>query len=199
VRSKPRRLHYLGVSFGLTQQLLNFWCRAGFAPLYLRQSASDTTGEHTVVMLAALEHPDVRGGSTGGNSSTDEGWLSPFVSDFRARFMSLLGGAFRTLPPALALSMLSPRLAFGEAEGAAAAAAAADGSGPVVTRGDGRLLGPHDLKRLQARIHVVCVTLCVNDTSACCTLTLCATVRHSLGVAADCTYAMCTGLQQQPR
>jgi tRNA(Met) C34 N-acetyltransferase TmcA len=38
------RLHYLGVSFGLTQQLFNFWQRAGYEPLYVRQSASDTTG-----------------------------------------------------------------------------------------------------------------------------------------------------------
>ncbi len=40
-----KRLHYLGVSYGLTQQLYNFWKKCGFEPLYLRQSASDTTGE----------------------------------------------------------------------------------------------------------------------------------------------------------
>lgn len=49
--SRPERLHYLGVSFGLTQPLYNFWSRAGFRPLYLRQSASETTGEHTAVMV----------------------------------------------------------------------------------------------------------------------------------------------------
>lgn len=41
---KPIRLHYLGVSFGLTQQLYNFWQRSGYEPLYVRQSASDVTG-----------------------------------------------------------------------------------------------------------------------------------------------------------
>lgn len=43
--SKPMRLHYLGVSFGLTQQLFNFWQRAGYEPAYVRQNASETTGE----------------------------------------------------------------------------------------------------------------------------------------------------------
>lgn len=61
------------MSYGLTQSLFNFWSRCGFRPLYLRQSASDVTGEHTVVMAAPLEHPDVEG----------TGWLDPFVNDFK--------------------------------------------------------------------------------------------------------------------
>lgn len=38
------RLHYLGVSFGLTQQLYSFWRRSAFRPVYLRQTPSDVTG-----------------------------------------------------------------------------------------------------------------------------------------------------------
>jgi hypothetical protein len=38
------RLHYLGVSFGLTQQLYSFWRRSAFKPVYLRQTPSDITG-----------------------------------------------------------------------------------------------------------------------------------------------------------
>lgn len=72
---RPERLHYLGVSFGLTQQLYNFWHRAGFRPVYLRQSASETTGEHTAVLLRPLVHPEVEGTA----------WLDPFVTDFRVR------------------------------------------------------------------------------------------------------------------
>lgn len=131
---KPIRLHYLGVSFGLTQQLFNFWQRAGYAPAYIRQSASDVTGEHTCVMLQALQHPEVAGTA----------WLEPFVTDFKARFMSLLGGAFRGMAPALALSILNPKLQFSEADGAAGVQ-----QGLVVTRGDGRQMSPYDLKRLQ--------------------------------------------------
>ncbi|WIA39314.1 hypothetical protein OEZ86_005429 [Tetradesmus obliquus] len=132
---KPIRLHYLGVSFGLTQQLFNFWQRAGYAPAYIRQSASDVTGEHTCVMLQALQHPEVAGTA----------WLEPFVTDFKARFMSLLGGAFRGMAPALALSILNPKLQFSEADGAAGVQ-----QGLVVTRGDGRQMSPYDLRRLQA-------------------------------------------------
>lgn len=96
---RPERLHYLGVSYGLTQQLYGFWSRAGFLPVYLRQSASETTGENTVVMLHALASEEVQGTQ----------WLEPFVSDFRCRFMSLLAGAFRDMPPALALTILDPK------------------------------------------------------------------------------------------
>ncbi|GIM12120.1 hypothetical protein Vretimale_15547 [Volvox reticuliferus] len=132
---KPDRLHYLGVSYGLTQQLYSFWRKAGYEPLYLRQSASDTTGEHTCVMVRPLEHPDVEGTA----------WLRPFVSDFKSRFMSLLGSAFREMAPALALSILDPQLTWSEAEGQRAAQ-----EGVVVMRGDGSPLDAYDLKRLQA-------------------------------------------------
>ncbi|KIY97539.1 putative N-acetyltransferase 10 [Monoraphidium neglectum] len=139
---RPERLHYLGVSFGLTQQLFNFWHRGGFKPLYLRQSASETTGEHTAVMVRPLEHPEVEGTA----------WLDPFVQDFKRRLMMLLGGAFRDMSPALALSLLDPRLTWSDAEGSAAAAAAGagPGSGVVAVHGDGTPFTPYDLKRLQA-------------------------------------------------
>jgi N-acetyltransferase 10 len=35
---RPESLHYLGTSFGVTLQLFNFWNRAKFTPLYLRQT-----------------------------------------------------------------------------------------------------------------------------------------------------------------
>ncbi|KAL6744873.1 tRNA binding domain-containing protein, partial [Haematococcus lacustris] len=125
-----------GVSYGLTQQLYNFWRKCGFQPLYLRQSASDTTGENTLIMMTALEHPDVAGGTA---------WLDPFVRDFKQRFMVLLGGAFRTLPAALALSIIDPKLSWSEADSQTAVQ-----SGTSVTRLDGGPLTPYDLKRLHA-------------------------------------------------
>jgi N-acetyltransferase 10 len=85
-------------------------------------------------MLQPLQHPQVEGTA----------WLQPFVSDFKARFMTLLGGAFRTLAPALALSILNPKLVFSEAESAAGVK-----EGLTVARGDGRPMSPYDLKRLQ--------------------------------------------------
>jgi N-acetyltransferase 10 len=93
-------------------------------------------GEHTCVMLQALAHPDVP------NTS----WLQPFVSDFKSRFISLLAGAFKGMAPALALSLLNPKLVFSDTE-----ASAGVQQGVMVTRGDGRQLSPYDLKRLQVR------------------------------------------------
>ncbi len=46
-----------------------FWKRAGFVPLYLRQTTSELTGEHTCVMVRLL------------NSSIDDEvqWLGEFA------------------------------------------------------------------------------------------------------------------------
>lgn len=35
---RAERLHWLGVSYGLTTELLKFWKRAGYSPVYLRQT-----------------------------------------------------------------------------------------------------------------------------------------------------------------
>jgi N-acetyltransferase 10 len=51
-------LHYLGVSYGLTTQLLRFWKRSGFVPVYLRQTPQELTAEHSCVMLKVLEGRD---------------------------------------------------------------------------------------------------------------------------------------------
>jgi N-acetyltransferase 10 len=66
---RPEQLDYLGVSYGLTKDLLRFWKRSGYVPLYIRQTANDLTGEHTCVMLKTL-HSEVAGSA---------GWLSAFA------------------------------------------------------------------------------------------------------------------------
>ena len=70
--------------------------------------------------------------------------LQPFVADFRARFIALLTGAFRTFKPALALSILSPQLTFSEAETQSSIKA-----GLPVAKADGEPFSAYDLKRLQ--------------------------------------------------
>lgn len=35
---KPEKLHYVGVSFGATQSLYNFWRKLKFVPVYVRQT-----------------------------------------------------------------------------------------------------------------------------------------------------------------
>ena len=91
---QPQSLDYLGVSFGLTPPLHKFWKRASFAPVYLRQTPNDLTGEHSCVMLRTLD-----------TGTSDTQWLGAFVRDFHKRFLSLLSFQFRSFPSVLALSI----------------------------------------------------------------------------------------------
>eukprot|EP00124_Ichthyophonus_hoferi_P000690 Ihof_evm19s27 gene=Ihof_evmTU19s27 len=93
------RLHWLGVAYGLTEPLLKFWRRTGMAPVYLRQTENELTGEHSCIMLQALDASDLA-------TSVPEGWVDTYVQDFRKRFVNLLGFQFRTFNPSLALSLL---------------------------------------------------------------------------------------------
>ncbi|EJC97851.1 DUF699-domain-containing protein [Fomitiporia mediterranea MF3/22] len=93
---KPETLDYLGVSYGLTPSLLRFWKRAGYVPLYIRQTTSELTGEHSCVMVRGL-------------NSSNEGeleWLGEFAKDFRRRFLSLLSFKFREFGSVMGLSIL---------------------------------------------------------------------------------------------
>ncbi|XP_036620292.1 RNA cytidine acetyltransferase [Trichosurus vulpecula] len=90
-------LDYLGVSYGLTPKLLKFWKRAGFVPVYLRQTPNDLTGEHSCIMLKTLSEEE---------DSEQEPWLPAFWKDFRRRFLSLLAYQFSSFSPALALNIL---------------------------------------------------------------------------------------------
>ncbi|KAJ7422621.1 hypothetical protein WISP_37200 [Willisornis vidua] len=93
---QAENLDYLGVSYGLTPRLLKFWKRAGFVPVYLRQTPNDLTGEHSCIMLKMLHEED----------SEQEPWLTAFWKDFRRRFLSLLSYQFSTFSPSLALNIL---------------------------------------------------------------------------------------------
>ncbi|KAI1299816.1 hypothetical protein EDD11_006421 [Mortierella claussenii] len=96
---KVEKLHWLGVSFGLTAPLHKFWSKAGYVPVYLRQTQNDLTGEHTCVMLRTLE-------SSHTQTQCDPMWLSSFAKDFHHRFQSLLSFQFRSFSATLALSIL---------------------------------------------------------------------------------------------
>ncbi|CAI4218752.1 unnamed protein product [Parascedosporium putredinis] len=89
----PAAVDYVGVSYGLTPQLHKFWQRATFAPVYLRQTPNELTGEHTCVMIRPLD------------SSGDRSWLGAFARDFHRRFLSLLSYDFRTFHTRTALSL----------------------------------------------------------------------------------------------
>ncbi|KAJ2172150.1 N-acetyltransferase 10, partial [Coemansia sp. RSA 532] len=44
---RAARLHWLGVSYGLTSRLHKFWRSSGYAPVYLRQTSNELTGEYS--------------------------------------------------------------------------------------------------------------------------------------------------------
>lgn len=93
---KPESIQYLGVSYGMTQKLFNFWKKHEFKPVYVRLTQNDLTGEHTCVMLRLLKQ----------STNTTIDWLQSFYDDFTKRLVSLLAFDFRDLPLALSLSLL---------------------------------------------------------------------------------------------
>ncbi|KZT24613.1 DUF699-domain-containing protein [Neolentinus lepideus HHB14362 ss-1] len=128
---KPEKLDYLGVSYGLTPQLLRFWKRAGYVPLYIRQTQSELTGEHTCVMVRGL-----------GSAGEDElGWLGEFAKDFRRRFLTLLSYKFREFGAVMALNVL---------DAANAGVKYAEQSRALTSTELSFLFSPFDLKRLDS-------------------------------------------------
>ncbi|KAI1491190.1 GNAT acetyltransferase 2-domain-containing protein [Biscogniauxia mediterranea] len=128
---RPAALDYVGVSYGLTKPLHKFWKKASFAPVYLRLTQNDLTGEHTCVMLRPLEN------------SNDKTWLGAYANDFHSRFLSLLSYNFRNFHHSLALSV----------DESASAGARLDPSYKPVPLSKEALdatLTPFDLKRLEA-------------------------------------------------
>lgn len=91
---RPPALDYTGVSYGLTQPLHKFWYKGGYVPVYLRQTANDLTGEHTMVMLKPTNR-----------DSTDPSWLGAYAQDFHRRIMNLASYQFRTFSTILMLSI----------------------------------------------------------------------------------------------
>ena len=131
---RPQALDYLGVSYGLTPPLHKFWKRAAFAPVYLRQTANELTGEHSCVMIRTLS-------SSSGN--TDNAWLGAYARDFHKRFLALLSFQFRAFPSILALSIIE----------SANAGAKLDTAYPIQSLTKSELdasFSPFDLKRLDS-------------------------------------------------
>lgn len=127
----PERLHYMGVSFGLTPQLYNFWKKSQFFPLYLRQTPNDLTGEHTMIMLKNLKSDDLE-------IQCDPQWLSLFAKDFRKRFITLMSYSFNHFPASLCLSILNAKSDETQSLSNLSKEEMDD------------LFNPHDLKRLES-------------------------------------------------
>ncbi|XP_010911901.1 RNA cytidine acetyltransferase 1 isoform X1 [Elaeis guineensis] len=131
----PEKLHYLGVSFGLTRDLFRFWRKHNFYPFYIGHIPSAVTGEHTCMILKSLNNDEIEVGESG-----QSGFLAPFYQDFGQRFMRLLGSTFHALDYKLAMSVLASKINFTEQEPTT--------NGTLKPVGD--LLSPYDMKRLEA-------------------------------------------------
>ncbi|GEQ68235.1 hypothetical protein JCM33374_g1902 [Metschnikowia sp. JCM 33374] len=119
----PYALSYLGVSYGMTPSLHKFWKRAGFVPVYLRQTANELTGEHTSVMLHVL-------------NNQNDAWLHEFAKDFHKRFLNLMSYEFKKFPAVQALNVIE---STGEISSVSLNRSALDDQ-----------LSPFDLKRLES-------------------------------------------------
>ena len=123
-------VHWIGVSFGLTHDLMRFWKKSRFMPLYIRQTPNDLTGEHSCIMVRTLEQTSLR---------YDPQWLTSFFADFRQRFLSLLGFQFRDFSPALSLSVLE-----------SSQNNLASNPKPLTVSEVGQIFSAYDLKRLSS-------------------------------------------------
>ncbi|CAG9782247.1 unnamed protein product [Diatraea saccharalis] len=88
---RAEHLDYLGTSFGLTEDLLKFWKSQKYVPVYVSQKANELTGEHSCIMIRALQ---------------ENSWLSAYSADFRRRLARLLARSLRNLTASLALSTM---------------------------------------------------------------------------------------------
>lgn len=104
---RAEQLHYLGVSYGVTVELLKFWNKVGFIPVYIRQTPNELTAEHTCIMLKKLEFDTSTSDSKLLTSNDD--WLVAFWNDFRRRFVYLLSYQFKFFTCQLALGLIQDR------------------------------------------------------------------------------------------
>ena len=148
------RLHWLGVSFGLTVPLLNFWSRAGFQVCYVRQTKNELTGEHSTMALKELIPSDSN--SSSGLALIDEnsptsGWLNGYILDYRHRLQTMLGMAFRNLNIPLATCLIDPNkdMSKGENNGNADSNNNDNKGGITAAELTSAFLSPYDVKRLE--------------------------------------------------
>lgn len=144
---RPNALDYVGVSYGLTPPLHKFWKRAAFAPVYLRQTANELTGEHSCVMLRALSasHSHAAGGPD--DDDRNAAWLGAFARDFHRRFLTLLSYNFRTFPTILCLSIDESATATATSSRTPSSASPAS---PLTKPDLDATFSPYDLKRLDS-------------------------------------------------
>jgi len=106
---KPPFIYYLGTSFGLTNNLYNFWQKNGYKPLYIAMNSNSITGEHSCIMIKPLNEGNIKLLTEDINNNNQKiKWFNPFSIDFKHRLTSLLSFNFNKLNIKLCLSILEP-------------------------------------------------------------------------------------------
>ncbi|GFP93320.1 upf0202 protein at1g10490 [Phtheirospermum japonicum] len=108
---RPEKLHYLGVSFGLTLDLFRFWRRHKFAPLYISHVSSLVTGEHNCMLVRPLKNDDIES-----NGSDELDFFSPYYQEFKKKFIKYLARTFNRMEYKLAMSVLDPKINFSDVD-----------------------------------------------------------------------------------
>ncbi|KFM61808.1 N-acetyltransferase 10, partial [Stegodyphus mimosarum] len=90
----PDILDYIGVSYGLSEDLFRFWKKAGFCAVYLGHTPNQLTGEHSCIMLKQLK-----------GLTTKSKWLPSFWFDFCEKIIQCL--PYPKLADSLALDLVS--------------------------------------------------------------------------------------------
>ena len=117
---KPPFIYYLGTSFGLTNNLYNFWQKNGYKPLYIAMNSNSITGEHSCIMIKPLNEGNIKLLTEDINNIQNNNqkikWFIPFSVDFKHRLTSLLSFNFNKLNIKLCLSILEPPITTSTAD-----------------------------------------------------------------------------------
>ncbi|GBE59212.1 ATPase domain containing protein [Babesia ovata] len=97
------KVDYVGTCFGLNSQLLKYWIKQSFKPVYCRQVPNEATGEFSIILLRATDTAT----SAPDSEDSQKEWLSEFCSDFSRRLLGLSGSCWRSLPATLVLMLLT--------------------------------------------------------------------------------------------
>jgi len=142
---RPPHIDYMGVSYGLTHELFNFWSKNKYYPVYLRQTINETTAEHTCVMIKSLGNANAfKPNSHIVSDEEDSNWVRAYSDDFQKRFVYLLGYDFKSFDVPLCLSILNPNLTSKDTD------ADDDKEGGMTKEQVERHMNLFDLKRLEA-------------------------------------------------
>ncbi|SCM07324.1 histone acetyltransferase, putative [Plasmodium chabaudi adami] len=92
--NKLKRIDYIGTCFGLTKNLLIFWKKNNYIPVYLKQQKNEITGEFSVLMLRHI-NPKLKN------------IFITFYYDFVRTFCNLLPYSFKKLESFIIYNLLN--------------------------------------------------------------------------------------------